>query len=178
MADLIPFAGIGHLFREFKHTAWRLETRRAYAADLRTGRYRHFLETGQLLDDSDDPWVTNVAMQLEQGKRLERVRVVDDPLTDNQRYYWHCSFGGAMPSGPARSAPSADQAADVPPGAGKDAGQAGFPRGREKRTRWSVPFRVDLRRTLLTLDHFAGSRAAIPAPHQRGGVHGGRRTYR
>lgn len=86
MLDLIPFADIGHLFRDFKHTAWRLESRRAYAADLITSRYQHFLQTGQLLDDSGDPWVANVAEQLAQGKRFERVRIVDDPLTDNQRY--------------------------------------------------------------------------------------------
>ena len=86
MADLIPFADIGHLFREFQHTAWRLESRRAYTADLTTERFRHYVSEGTLLDDSQNPWVLNLQKQLALGKRFERVRIVDHPLTENQRY--------------------------------------------------------------------------------------------
>ncbi|MEV7004350.1 DUF6879 family protein [Streptomyces sp. NPDC093982] len=31
--ELQPFTANSHLFREFRHTAWRLETRRGYATD-------------------------------------------------------------------------------------------------------------------------------------------------
>ncbi|MGH3310952.1 MAG: DUF6879 family protein [Streptomyces sp.] len=34
----------------------------------------------------DGPWFVNAREQTSRGKRLERVRLVDDPLTDNQRY--------------------------------------------------------------------------------------------
>lgn len=84
--DLIPFAEISHLFREFEHTAWRLETRRGYASDRATEKYRGFLESGTVPDDSGRPWAVNVRRQAAAGKRIERVRVVDRPPTEGQRY--------------------------------------------------------------------------------------------
>ncbi|UUU21731.1 DUF6879 family protein [Streptomyces sp. DSM 40750] len=85
-AELQPFASISHLFRDFKHTAWRLETRRGYASDRASEKYREFLATGTVPDDSHRPWCENVRNQTAQGKRFERVRLVDDPPTEGQRY--------------------------------------------------------------------------------------------
>ncbi|WP_353938341.1 DUF6879 family protein [Streptomyces ficellus] len=53
---MVPFTSITHLFREFKHAAWRLETRRGYASDRNSaevaamaGRRGHRCRTGRRL---------------------------------------------------------------------------------------------------------------------------------
>ncbi|MER5361702.1 DUF6879 family protein [Streptomyces sp. NPDC002785] len=38
--------------------------------------------------DPDNPWRENVRAQTAQGKRFERVRLVDDPLSDGQWFLW------------------------------------------------------------------------------------------
>ncbi|MDF2705556.1 MAG: hypothetical protein K0R62_1208 [Nonomuraea muscovyensis] len=74
------------LFSTFEHTAWRLETRRRFASDEATPEWAQF-EAGQPIDwDYDDDWCHNVRAQTAQGKRFERVRLVDDPITPGQLY--------------------------------------------------------------------------------------------
>jgi len=85
--DHVPAREILDFFRDgFEHTAWRLETRRAYAADEGTVEYRRFLEGIAPPSDTDGPWFVNARTQTRQGKRIERVRLVDEPATDGQRY--------------------------------------------------------------------------------------------
>ena len=87
MQDHVPASGILDFFRHgFEHTAWRLETRRSYAADEGTEEYRQFLEGVAPPKDTDGPWFVNARQQTEQGKRIGRVRLVDEPATDGQRY--------------------------------------------------------------------------------------------
>lgn len=82
--DLKEFTG---LFSKFEHTAWRLETRRRYASDEATDTYRQFVETGQVDWDSADSWYCElIRAQTAQGKRVERVRIVDRPATRGQLY--------------------------------------------------------------------------------------------
>lgn len=76
---IIEPAELGALFRSFKHTAWRLETRRGYASDLDDDSYIAFKETGSATWDLDSPWAMNMRAQTAAGKRVGRVRVVDDP---------------------------------------------------------------------------------------------------
>lgn len=42
MPDLIPFDEITHLFQDFEHTAWRLETQRGYATDRVSTNWARF----------------------------------------------------------------------------------------------------------------------------------------
>ncbi len=87
MGEVVPFARITDLFEEFEHTAWRLESRRQYASDLASARFAHFLANEHRLPQGPDhPWKQNVRRQLALGKTFGRVRTVDDPLTDNQRF--------------------------------------------------------------------------------------------
>ncbi|MEY9938945.1 DUF6879 family protein [Streptacidiphilus sp. MAP5-3] len=70
----------------FQLTAWRLETRQGYAADQRSQTYKRWLD-GQPLDiDADSAWYALMRRITAQGKRVERVRVIDQPPTENQRY--------------------------------------------------------------------------------------------
>jgi hypothetical protein len=84
--DLLPFSDITHLFTTFEHTAWRLESRRGYAVDIGTPKWQLWQAGGDLGFNPSHPWHASVRAQTEHGKRFERVRVVDDPLTQGQRF--------------------------------------------------------------------------------------------
>ncbi|WP_399897101.1 DUF6879 family protein [Streptomyces sp. BBFR51] len=88
----------GDLFGKFEHSAWRLETRRRYASDEKNDRWQQFVDTGEVGDDwADAPEVSwfrdTIRAQTEQGKRMERVRLVDQPATPGQRYLLNCAKG-------------------------------------------------------------------------------------
>ncbi len=81
--DLDEFGG---LFEKFEHTAWRLETRRRYASDETNDNWQQFVETGQADWTFDNPYCEAIRKQTDQGKRVERVRIVDQPPTMGQLY--------------------------------------------------------------------------------------------
>ncbi|MFE3390106.1 DUF6879 family protein [Streptomyces anulatus] len=74
------------LFRTFSHSAWRLETRRRFASDEVTDTYRQFVETGGVDWPVEDPYCELIRSQTSQGRRVERVRIVDHPPTTGQLY--------------------------------------------------------------------------------------------
>ncbi|MFG2114837.1 DUF6879 family protein [Streptomyces sp. NPDC048718] len=86
MPKFIDDATFGSYFTEFAHTAWRLETRRGYASDRESPRYRQFRSTGTIPNDGHRPWCANVRTQVRLGKRIERVRIVDQAPTPEQLY--------------------------------------------------------------------------------------------
>ncbi|MFJ5779884.1 DUF6879 family protein [Streptomyces sp. NPDC093094] len=83
---LISPEEFGRLFATFEHSAWHLETRRGYASDLEDPAYAEFLATGTAPADLDSGWCTNISRQTAAGKRVGRVRVVDSPPTEGQRF--------------------------------------------------------------------------------------------
>ncbi|MGW0845048.1 DUF6879 family protein [Streptomyces sp. NPDC002787] len=83
---LQPFASITRLFEEFGHTAWRLETRRGYAADRHSAKWPRFLAGEDIARGRPDAWRMNVRAQTGRGKRVERVRIVDEPPTPGQEF--------------------------------------------------------------------------------------------
>lgn len=93
MPDIVPFAQAGHLFEDFEHTAFRLETRRGYATDRAGARFRAFLDGRPPLYEPDAPWSVSVRASVAAGKRFERVRLVDDPPTDGQRFLLASGLG-------------------------------------------------------------------------------------
>ncbi|MGM0347589.1 DUF6879 family protein [Streptomyces sp. Adlamb9] len=88
--ELRPFSAISHLFREFRHTAWRLETRRGYASDRRGPKWTRW-QAGEDISAGTSEWLKNVAEQTAAGKRFERVRLVDEPATEGQRFLLACA---------------------------------------------------------------------------------------
>ncbi|MDW8806293.1 hypothetical protein P1P68_16250 [Streptomyces scabiei] len=84
--ELVDRDTFRRLFETFEHTAWRLETRRGYASDREDPDYRAFLETGSAPCDFSEPWFVNVRNQTAAGKRIGRVRVADDPPTQEQLF--------------------------------------------------------------------------------------------
>ncbi|MEU6314186.1 DUF6879 family protein [Streptomyces sp. NPDC047014] len=84
--DLVDRATFRRLFETFAHTAWRLETRRGYASDREDPDYRAFLETGSAPCDPNEPWFVNIRRQTDAGKRVGRVRVADNPPSQEQLF--------------------------------------------------------------------------------------------
>jgi hypothetical protein len=73
--------------RKFERTAFRLEQQRQYAEPA--GTVERFLAGDpQPLDDVPEfrSWAEHIRTLTQQGKRIERVRVHDDPPTDYQRW--------------------------------------------------------------------------------------------
>ncbi|MGW5427911.1 DUF6879 family protein [Streptomyces sp. NPDC004059] len=108
MPDLIPFDEITHLFTEFEHTAWRLETQRGYATDRMSPNWACFQNGESFGFNPDNPWQANVRAQTEQGKRFERVRLVDDPPTEGQRFLLATGLGNVAAGEDIRNLPRAD----------------------------------------------------------------------
>ncbi|MEE1824863.1 hypothetical protein PUR61_22155 [Streptomyces sp. BE20] len=87
MPEIIPFAEAApHLFETFAHTAFRLETRRGYASDRAGARYQAFMAGVMPQYEPEVAWNVDVRAAVAAGRRFERVRIVDDPPTDGQRF--------------------------------------------------------------------------------------------
>lgn len=88
-------------FREFKYTAYRLETLQRYAVTYEQAAYERFLageERGEFPGIAS--WIDGtVAPAVAEGKRLHRVHVVELPVSDYIRFeagwaYSHTSAAG------------------------------------------------------------------------------------
>ncbi|MET9414119.1 DUF6879 family protein [Streptomyces klenkii] len=87
MPNLISGPGITEFFRDgFQHTAWRWETRRAYGVAHETEDLQRFLRGEPPAPGPARPWLVTMASLEQEGKRVERVRVIDEPATDYQRW--------------------------------------------------------------------------------------------
>ncbi|WP_405808169.1 hypothetical protein OG729_25085 [Streptomyces sp. NBC_00210] len=93
MPPLIPFEEITHLFTEFEHTAFRLETRRGYASDRAGARFQAFMHGIEPPPEPGHPWNLNVCAKAEQGATFSRVRIIDEPPTDGQRFLMATAAG-------------------------------------------------------------------------------------
>ncbi|MDT0493350.1 DUF6879 family protein [Streptomyces sp. NPDC012600] len=83
---MVPFSEVAPLFRDFAHTAFRLETRRGYASDRNSPKWRRWKEGAEISTEPGNAWRENVRVQTALGKRFERVRIVDQPLTEGQQF--------------------------------------------------------------------------------------------
>jgi hypothetical protein len=91
--ELIPFDEITHLFTDFEHTAWRLETQHGYASDRESPKWQRWKAGEDIASEPFDSWRLSTKKQAEQGKRIERVRLVDDPPTEGQRFLLASGLG-------------------------------------------------------------------------------------
>ncbi|MFD7446522.1 DUF6879 family protein [Streptomyces sp. NPDC059909] len=92
MPDLITGEAFGRLFEDFEHTAWRLETRTLYTVDEEQEPFaRH--RRGEDPRHGFQPWLDTMRRGIEQGKRIERVRIVPEVLTAYLEFeLWLCQF--------------------------------------------------------------------------------------
>ncbi|MGA5819746.1 DUF6879 family protein [Kitasatospora sp. NPDC094028] len=87
MPEFITDEQFDHFFGDgFQHTAWRLESRASYASDLMSPGYARWAAGEDPKADPNRPWCQNIRAQVAAGKRVERVRIADDPLGAGQAY--------------------------------------------------------------------------------------------
>ncbi|MFE2703525.1 DUF6879 family protein [Streptomyces mirabilis] len=106
--QLVQFTEVSHLFREFRHTAWRLETRHGYASDRNSPKWASFLAGEDIAAEPDNAWRKNVRTQTAQGKRFERVRLVDEPPTQGQEFLLASGLGNVAAGEDIRNLPRAE----------------------------------------------------------------------
>ncbi|MEU2111810.1 DUF6879 family protein [Streptomyces sp. NPDC019507] len=90
---LVPFEEITHLFGEFEHTAFRLETRRGYASDREGERFQAFMRGIDPEPEPEHPWNVNVREKTAAGACFSRIRIIDEPPTDGQRFLMATAAG-------------------------------------------------------------------------------------
>ncbi|MFC8267828.1 DUF6879 family protein [Streptomyces cinereoruber] len=113
--EIVPFPEIAHLFREFEHTAWRLETRRGYASDRRSESWAEWKAGADITAEPPNAWRENVAAARAEGRRFERVRLVDEPLTEGQEFLLLTGLGNVASGEDIRNLPRAQaQALGLP----------------------------------------------------------------
>ncbi|MER5629495.1 DUF6879 family protein [Streptomyces nitrosporeus] len=93
MSPLIPFEETTHLFTDFQHTAFRLETRRGYATDRAGARFQAFMRGIDPQPEPEHPWNVNVREKAAEGARFSRIRIIDEPPTDGQRFLMATAAG-------------------------------------------------------------------------------------
>lgn len=89
------------LLRSFKQSAFRFEARRAYALTYERADFEKFLAGSPVPPPELDwwrPWLDKIATLTAEGKQVSRVRVLDEPPTDYQRWEmwaapWHSQAG-------------------------------------------------------------------------------------
>jgi hypothetical protein len=73
------------LFENLQSSWFRLETLQVYDVGYEAAEYDEFLRTGQF-HRPDDSWQQMIAAHVRAGRQLQRVHVVEEPLTDYLRY--------------------------------------------------------------------------------------------
>lgn len=84
--QIISAEEFGRMFTTLRHSTWRLESRGRYAWDERQPEYEAFAAGQPVQWDLEDPWCRGRREQADLGKRFERVRVLDEPITPGQLY--------------------------------------------------------------------------------------------
>ncbi|MFL6141398.1 MAG: DUF6879 family protein [Labedaea sp.] len=108
-----PGPDFRQLFREFRHTAFRLEVRDWYDAPYENESVRKFL-AGEPDDlEWSNTWLQLVRAGRAEGRTFSRVRVVSVPLTDYSRFgLWASQF--TVEAGEDIRYIARDQSADLP----------------------------------------------------------------
>ncbi|WP_370352222.1 DUF6879 family protein [Catenulispora sp. EB89] len=86
-----PGPEFGQLFRDFEHSAFRLETRDHYKSANESEALRQFVAGEPVEMGWFQNWLTMIQQASAEGRRFMRVRVVTVPLTDYSRFGVFCS---------------------------------------------------------------------------------------
>ena len=89
------------LLRSFRRSAFRFETRSAYALSYEQADFDRFLAGSPIPPPELDwwrPWLEEITRLTAEGKTISRVRVLDEPPSDYQRWEmwaapWHSQAG-------------------------------------------------------------------------------------
>jgi hypothetical protein len=73
------------LFEDIEESWFRLETLQVYAVGYERADFHEFMRTGQL-DREPGPWQRMLQRHAQAERRIQRVHVIEEPLTDYLRY--------------------------------------------------------------------------------------------
>ncbi|GII81193.1 hypothetical protein Sru01_61750 [Sphaerisporangium rufum] len=96
-----PENELGRLFQEFRYTAYRLETLQRYDVPAERAGFARFL-AGDTADERSivGGWIERVVSRAVQaGKRMQRVHVVELPLTDYLRFEFAWGYRHSVRAG-------------------------------------------------------------------------------
>jgi hypothetical protein len=74
------------LFTSFDDTAWHLETRGVYCIADEQDAFARFLAGQPVGLDWFEPWLKQIRELTAQGRQIRRVRLIDEPPTEYQRF--------------------------------------------------------------------------------------------
>src|SRR5260370_3848290 len=84
----------------FEHTAYRLETLQRYEDDSETVMLRSFLAgEPQPHDHGKEQWTARITAAVASGRRMQRVHVVVEPVSDYLRFELAWSYGPNVAAG-------------------------------------------------------------------------------
>lgn len=83
---LLTPAEFGALWEDFQHTAFKFEVRDRYNVPSEQESLQRFLAGRPDPDRAARPWLAAMRAATEQGKRVERVRVISEPHSDYVRW--------------------------------------------------------------------------------------------
>ncbi|MDS1268711.1 hypothetical protein RIF23_00210 [Lipingzhangella sp. LS1_29] len=86
MPELIAGAQFEELFRSYRYTAWRLETRSYYGKADEEQPFQEWLAGRDPGLDWFTPWLQMIQEETARGKHMARVRLMNDPPSDYQRW--------------------------------------------------------------------------------------------
>src|SRR3954465_15513172 len=84
-----PPDDFNHLFRYFRHEAFRLEVQPVYAVDVEREAFDDFLRGEPRPPDQYDyyvPWLDQIRSATRAGRHITRVRVLEEPPTAYQAF--------------------------------------------------------------------------------------------
>ncbi|WP_344972088.1 DUF6879 family protein [Salinactinospora qingdaonensis] len=83
----IGWDDVEQLFAEFRHTAFRLETRQHYDTASEREPFQQFLATGHIAHSPVlDQWQNEIRNGITRGRSYTRVHIVTEPLSDYVRF--------------------------------------------------------------------------------------------
>ncbi|WP_017608644.1 DUF6879 family protein [Nocardiopsis xinjiangensis] len=86
MPEIVSGGDFTDLFRRYRYTAWRLETRTHYGKADEDQPFQEWLSGKDPDMEWFRPWLQMMREELGTGKRMERVRLIDDPPSDYLRW--------------------------------------------------------------------------------------------
>lgn len=86
MPEFIDDSTFGTHFETFERTAWRLEARRGYASDRQSAHWARWKAGEDVGHDPSSAWREKIQRRTTAGKRIERIRLVEDPPTEGQLF--------------------------------------------------------------------------------------------
>ncbi|WP_267246565.1 DUF6879 family protein [Streptomyces sp. PR69] len=86
-------------FRNFKHSAFRLEVHQTYTMPAEADSFRDFLSGAQRPESFNAPWHQTIREHTAAGRTMVRAKVVRRPLTPYSRYLFEWGIPGNVAAG-------------------------------------------------------------------------------